>query len=111
MVRGTFLWQIVAITASRSSQWKDSSSQQWAARAVNLSSLMSSWILLNCSNDIDLVDYNHRVRVLNSDLTFSSSFGKQGSGKGQFSNPWGIACDKTGKVYVVSKSSQLRGGS
>ena len=42
-----------------------------------------------------------RVQVLNSDLTFSSTFGKKGSGKGQFATPWGIACDSTGKVYVA----------
>ena len=40
---------------------------------------------------------NHRIQVLNSDLTFSSTFGN----KGQFSYPWGIACDSTGKVYVA----------
>ena len=40
---------------------------------------------------------NDRVQVLNSGLTFSSTFGKNGSGKG----PWAIACDRTGKVYVV----------
>ena len=34
---------------------------------------------------------NHRVQVLNSDLTFSSNFGKLGSSKGQFDNPRGIA--------------------
>ena len=36
---------------------------------------------------------NHRVQVLNSDLTFSSSFGKRGSDNGQFTFPCGIACD------------------
>ncbi len=45
--------------------------------------------------------YNHRVHILNSDLTFSSSFGKYGSGKGQFNCPQDIACDRTGKVYVA----------
>ena len=44
---------------------------------------------------------NDRVQVLNSDLTFSNTFGKKGSGKGQFDSPWGIACDSTGKVYVA----------
>ena len=44
---------------------------------------------------------NNRVQVLNSDLTFSSTFGNFGSGEGQFSSPWGIAFDSTGKVYVV----------
>ena len=60
-------------------------------------------IAFNTSNNkMYVVDYgSHRVQVLNSDLTFSSTFGKQGSGKGQFNNPWGIACDSTGKVYVA----------
>ena len=44
---------------------------------------------------------NHLIQVLNSDLTFSSTFGKQGNGKGQFTQPCGIACDSTGKVYVA----------
>ena len=45
------------------------------------------------------------VQVLNSDLTFSRSFGKQGNRKGQFSNPCGIACDSTGKVYVADTNN------
>ena len=32
---------------------------------------------------------NHRILVLNPDLTFSSTFGKRGSGKGQFDDPCG----------------------
>ena len=52
---------------------------------------------------------NCRVQVLNSDLTFSSTFGKAGSGKGQLgeprNGPWGIACDSTGKVYVVDRGN------
>ena len=48
---------------------------------------------------------NHRVQVLNSDLTFSwtSSFGKRGSSKGYLEYPCGIACDSTGKVYVADQ--------
>ena len=50
------------------------------------------------NNKVYVVDNgNNRIQVLNSDLTFSSTFGKQGNGKGQFSTPWGIACDSTGK--------------
>ena len=41
------------------------------------------------------------VQILNSDLSFSSIFGEEGSGKGQFSNPRGIACDSTGRMYVT----------
>ena len=45
--------------------------------------------------------WNHRVQVLNSDLTFSSTFGYNGSGEGQFSYPCSIAFDNSGKVYIT----------
>ena len=44
---------------------------------------------------------NHRVHVLNADLTFSSTFGSKGSGNGQFNGPYGICFDSTGNVYVA----------
>ena len=44
---------------------------------------------------------NHHLQVLNSDLTFSNTFGKKGTGSGQFNDPRCIACDSTGNVYVV----------
>ena len=44
---------------------------------------------------------NQHVQILNSDLTLYSTFGKKGDGRGQFSTPWDIACDSTGKVYVA----------
>ena len=41
------------------------------------------------NNEIYAADAcNNRIQVLNSDLTFSSSFGKCGSGKGQFNYPY-----------------------
>ena len=43
----------------------------------------------------------HCVHILNSDLTFSSKFGGEGSGDGQFNCPWDIASDSTGCVYVA----------
>ena len=58
-------------------------------------------IAFNTSNNKVYVVDNHHVQILNSDLTFSSTFGKEGSGKGQFDRPWGITCDSTGKVYVA----------
>ena len=58
------------------------------------------------NNKLYVVDYsNHLVKVLNSDLTFSSTFGKRGSGKGQFYSPWCIACDSTGKVYLTDSGN------
>ena len=43
---------------------------------------------------------NHRIQVLNPDLT-SHSFGKEGSANGQFNNPCDIAIDSQGLVYVA----------
>ena len=44
---------------------------------------------------------NHRIQVLNPDLTFSHLFGKKGSGNGRFSTPSDIAIDSQGLVYVA----------
>ena len=48
---------------------------------------------------------NHRVQVLNFDMTFFSTFGMKGNGEGEFESPHGIACDSTGKVYVADSIS------
>ena len=48
---------------------------------------------------------NHRIQVLNPDLTFSHSFGSKGSADGQFKSPRGIAIDRQGLVYVADKGN------
>ena len=56
------------------------------------------------NNKVYVVDYwNDCVQVLNSDLIFSSTFGKKGSGKGQFNDLFSIACDSTGKMYITDR--------
>ena len=64
-------------------------------------------IVFNPSNSkIYVADSNNnRVQVLNSDLTFSSMFGRRGTDRGQFNSPWGIACDSTGKVFVADSDN------
>ena len=61
------------------------------------------YIAFNATNNkIYVTDYkNFRVQVLNSDLTFSNTFGRKGSGSGQFNGIRGIAYDSIGNVYVV----------
>ncbi len=44
---------------------------------------------------------NHRVQVINADLTFSHVFGCRGSSQGQFDSPFGVAIDSQGLVYVA----------
>ena len=60
-------------------------------------------IAVNSKNDkVYIADCkNHRIQVLNSDLTFSTTFGRKGKGEGQFDYPSGIACDSAGNVYVT----------
>ena len=54
------------------------------------------------NNKVYVADcYNHRIQVLNYDLTFSTTFGKKGEDKGQFDSPSGITCDSAGNVYVA----------
>lgn len=48
---------------------------------------------------------NHRIQVLNGDLTFSHSFGKQGKEDGEFQFPWDVACDREGNVFVVDNEN------
>ena len=48
---------------------------------------------------------NHRIQVLNLDLTFSHSFGSVGSANGEFHNPHNIAIDSEGLVYVVDTNN------
>ena len=43
---------------------------------------------------------NHRIQVLNPDLTYRSSFGSYGSAKGQFIHPHFIALDNQGSLYI-----------
>ena len=43
---------------------------------------------------------NHRVSVFTSEGGFVTSFGRQGSGPGQFDRPRGLAVDSSGVVYV-----------
>ena len=44
---------------------------------------------------------DHCIKILNPDLTLSSSFGSKGCGDGEFDRPYDVAFDSTGKVYVA----------
>lgn len=49
---------------------------------------------------------NHRIQVLNSDLTFYYKFGKKGSRPGQFLYPCGIAIDSQDTIYVCDRCNK-----
>ncbi len=44
---------------------------------------------------------NNRIQILNTNLTFSSTFGSFGNDDGQFQGPWDVAFDNKGNVYVA----------
>ena len=55
------------------------------------------------TGDIYIADANnHRIQVLNKDMTFLQTFGCKGTGQGEFYFPWDVAMDSKGQVYVVS---------
>lgn len=43
----------------------------------------------------------HRIRVLSADGTLLKEWGSQGSGPGEFQEPWGVAVGPDGAVYVA----------
>ena len=48
---------------------------------------------------------NHRVQVLQPDLTFSSTLGSHGNSPGKLNNPWDVAFDSANNVYVTEFSN------
>uniref|UniRef100_A0A1X7TCS1 RING-type domain-containing protein n=1 Tax=Amphimedon queenslandica TaxID=400682 RepID=A0A1X7TCS1_AMPQE len=48
---------------------------------------------------------NHRIQVLNPDLTFSHSFGCKGSANGHFQSPHDIAINSQGLLYVADTNN------
>ena len=59
------------------------------------------------NNRVYLCDtWNHRITILNHDLTFHSSFGSKGSDAGQFNLPKGISVDTTGHVLVADHDNK-----
>ena len=53
-----------------------------------------------------VTDYNnHRIQVLNSNLTYSTSFGGEGSNNGEFNHLYEIATDREGNVYVTDRDN------
>jgi tripartite motif-containing protein 2/3/tripartite motif-containing protein 71 len=49
--------------------------------------------------------YNHRVQVLNPDLSFAFAFGSNASSKGNFKHPRFISIDSRGMVYVSDREN------
>ena len=48
---------------------------------------------------------NHRIQVLNKDLTYSHSLGKRGSSPEQFNCPWDVTFDNEGYLYVANSDN------
>lgn len=51
-------------------------------------------------------DHNHLVKIINPDhLSLEGCIGDEGSHDGQFKNPWDVAFDSDGNVYVADKTN------
>ena len=56
------------------------------------------------THKVYVADYgNHRIQVLNSDLTYSGSFSREGSNNGEFSHPHELSTDSDGNVYIADR--------
>ena len=49
---------------------------------------------------------NNKIKIFDKNGSFVSSFGNQGSGRGEFSQPLGIDLDSDGKVYIADSGNQ-----
>jgi len=49
---------------------------------------------------------NNKIKIFDEKGRFVSSFGKQGSGRGEFSQPLGIDLGTSGKVYIADSGNQ-----
>ena len=48
---------------------------------------------------------NDRIQKFDSSGNFLLKWGSEGSGDGQFEQPWGVAVDASGNVYVPGTSN------
>ena len=57
------------------------------------------------NNKVYVLDLDHRVQVLNSDLTFDWAFSRYGNSDGRLYNPLGITCDGAGNIYIADSGN------
>ena len=48
---------------------------------------------------------NHRIEVFDLDLNFVRSFGRRGSGRGEFNAPSDVKFDTAGNMYVAESNN------
>ncbi|MBI2625975.1 MAG: SMP-30/gluconolactonase/LRE family protein [Candidatus Nealsonbacteria bacterium] len=63
-------------------------------------------VATDSSGNVYIADRNYnRVQKFTSDGTLITQWGSQGSGDGQFADPYGIAVDISGNIYVTDRSN------
>jgi len=86
----------------------------YGIKRINVKHLFDLTVNLNAASDVSVskdgriyvVDgVNQKIRIFNRYGHYLSSFGRKGSGNGEFSFPLGIDIDKSGKVYVADSGN------
>ncbi len=58
------------------------------------------------NNELYVCDSNNdRVQIFDLDLNFKRSFGKKGTGRGQFNSPADVNFDSKGNIYVTDQEN------
>ena len=56
----------------------------------------------------ELTNQNHRIQKFDANGKFLLSFGAEGNGPGQFTNPWDIAVGPDGNLYVTDENNGVQ---
>jgi tripartite motif-containing protein 71 len=87
--------------------WESQGSRdRWFIRPSSVATAPDGTVYVADSNTTSWVGGNHRVQRFSASGTFLGTWGSQGSGDGQFSNPSDVAVAPDGTVYVADTGNR-----
>lgn len=81
--------------------WKYNSSGVFVSSIVLASGADPLSVAIDGSGNPWVTTSNHKLEKYNSSLVLQATYGSNGTGNGQFSNPQGVAFDASGNIYVA----------
>ena len=115
LMRGNYRPYFLSLLLLISSLFILSTVPAFAIRLIHARMILAISDQLNKPSDVSVskdgliyvVDgVNNKIIIFDEKGSFVSSFGKRGSGRGEFSQPLGIDLDAAGKVYIADSGNQ-----